>query len=80
MLSQDPVEARSEDWEEVTEAPELEREEASEGSDVETREERGGPWGRNFRASSSQLPNLTPPVVSKFFSLRRNVEMRLKLT
>ena len=68
------------DWEEVTEAPELERDEASEGSDVETREDRGGAWGRNLRASSSQLPNLTTPVVIKFFSLRRNVEMRLKLT
>ena len=74
------MEARSEACEEVTEAPELEREEAREGSEVETREERGAAWGRNLRASSSQLPNLTSPGVSKFFSLTRNVEMRLKLT
>ena len=74
------MEARSEDWEEVTEAPELESDEASEGSDVETREDRGGAWGRNLRASSSQLPNLTTPVAIKFLSLRRNVEMRLTLT
>ena len=62
MLSQDPVDARSEDWEEVTEAPEPERVEDSEGSDVETKEERGT-WGRHLRASSSQLPNLTPPDI-----------------
>ena len=55
------MDARSEAREELTEAPELEREEASEGSEVETREERGT-WGRNLSASSSQLPNLTSPV------------------
>ena len=55
------MDARSEDREDVTEAPKLERDEAREGSDVETAEEESGPWGRNLRASSSQLPNLTPP-------------------
>ena len=61
------MDARSEACEEVTEAPKLEIEEASEGSDVETTEERDV-WGRNFRASSSQLPNLIPPVM-KFLVL-----------
>ena len=62
------MDARSEDWEEVTEAPEPEKEEASEGSEVETKEERGA-WGRNLRASSSQLPNLTSPACYEILGL-----------